>query len=172
LPDGKPLPSWLTFDHTTGKFAGNVPDDIITGAIPPSGGNIPQPQANVVPQTITIEVVAHDSKCNITITDFEVKLTPVKDHKGVWHMVPSDPKRLARDAGIDADFGLQPTDVTLPNGEHVLWHAEHAFDKAGAETAHMPSGRIGFSDQLKHHGMHAMRADRLALLESFRQLTR
>ncbi len=53
LPDGQPLPSWLHFDAATGKFAGVVPQDILTGSIPPDGGTATPPNASNNPPSIT-----------------------------------------------------------------------------------------------------------------------
>jgi hypothetical protein len=167
LADGKPVPSWLNLNTGAHKVAGLVPDDIIMDSIPPTAGNLLNSPRTVVPQTITIEVVARDSKGNVAITDFTVDLATKTVHKndhGAWNASPNDATR--------GPWTLYPQrDAALPlAADHVLWQAEPPLDLDRVTLARAvdqaPVGRSGFSDQLNAHGMHA---DRSALLASLQQ---
>jgi VCBS repeat-containing protein len=167
LPDGRPLPSWLAFNTETGKFAGLVPDDVLTGSVRPDGGIAAQSPAEPRPQSMTIEVVARDSKGNMAIIDFTLDLSvPAgrKVDKQGWNMLPGG-------KALDP-WGPNHRDVVLPAaGDHVLAHGGPVFDLDRVRAHHeaAPAGRAGFSDQLKSHGWHAVSAGRTALLESLRQ---
>jgi hypothetical protein len=56
----------------------------------------------------------------------------------------------------------------------VLWHDGTAIDIDHARSLHAtdltPAGRAGLSDQFKTHGWRAASAERMALLESLRQV--
>jgi hypothetical protein len=175
LADGEPLPSWLklnvNLDTGTGQVACLVPDDIITSSTPRDDGVVTWPDAgqSEVPQTVTIEVVARDSKGNVVITEFTVDLATKAVHKndrGAWNASPNDATR-------GAWTPYPQRDAALPlAADHVLWQAGPPLDLDRVTLARSldqaPVGRSGFSDQIKTHGMHAVRADRLALLESLR----
>jgi large repetitive protein len=184
LPDGKPLPDWLQFNAGNGKFAGHVPDDILTGSIRSDGGVFTGPGNSSLPQSITIEVIARDSRGNISIMDFTVDLpvkTQQKADKHGWNVPPDhgalDPWghiQRRRDLATHLGDGLH-RDIALPvPADHVRWHDGAAIDidRAGSLQAadHTPPGRAGLSDQLKNHGWHAASAERMALLESLRQV--
>jgi large repetitive protein len=182
LPDGKPLPAWLQFNAETGKFAGLVPDDILTGSIRPDGGIVSRPDSAVLPQSITIEVIARDSHGNISIMDFTIDLTVKTLHKADkhgWNVLPGglDPWgqiQPRRDLAGNSGDGLH-RDIALPvTADHVLWHDGAAIDIARARSLQAtdltPAGRAGLSEQLKTHGWRAASAERMALLESLRQV--
>ena len=183
LPDGKPLPTWLQFNAENGKFAGLVPDDILTGSIGPNGGIVTSPGNGnpVLPQSITIEVIARDSHGNISIMDFTIDLTVQKGDKHGSNELPGhrvlDPWgqiRPQRELALNAGDG-QHRNIALPvTADHVLWHDGAAIDIDRARslqaTDHTPVGRAGLSDQLKTHGWRAASAERTALLESLRQV--
>ena len=117
---------------------------------------------SIVPQLITIEVLARDSKGNVAITEFTVDLsapTPHKADKHGWNALPD---------AIDFASG--------PHRDFTLWHGAPAFDADRVQTDHAsdraPIGRAGFSDQIKNHGWHAVAAQRMALLDSLQQAGR
>jgi hypothetical protein len=186
LPNGAPLPSWLQFNAETGKFAGLVPDDILTGSIRPDGGFTTGPGNSVLPQSITIEVTARDSKGDISVIDFTIDLSQKTQQHG-WNMSPEhralDPRdpldpwgqiRPRRHLALDSGFGPH-RDLTLPiSADHVLWHDRAAIDidqvRSMQAAERVPAGRAGFSDQLRTHGWHAVTAERTALLDSLRQV--
>jgi microcystin-dependent protein len=170
LANGQPLPTWLQFNQDTGQFAGLVPDDnnVETGSIEPDGGIRGQPHdpnmASIVPQLITIEVLARDSKGNVAITEFTIDLSAPTPHKGDkhgWNVLPNN-------GAIDSASG--------PHRDIALWHGAPAFDADRVQPDHAsdraPIGRAGFSDQIKNHGWHAAAAQRMALLDSLQQAGR
>ena len=110
LADGQPLPAWLHFDTQNGQFAGLLPDDnnIATGSLEPDAAIPGQPHdpngPAIIPQSITIEVLARDSKGNMSITEFTIDLSAPMPHKGDkhgWNVLPraapliSPPARIA-----------------------------------------------------------------------------
>jgi len=184
LADGQPLPSWLHFNSNTGQFAGLLPDDIATGSIGPEGDGGHPHGPNLPHQSITIEVLARDSKGNLAITDFTIDLSALKPHvreKHGWNVLPGDgtvdpfaTNRRGRDHVIDLAALAAHRDVApLHAMDRVLWHNVAAFDTGRAHGNHShdpaPAGRAGLSDQIKGLGWHAASADRMALLESLRQ---
>jgi hypothetical protein len=182
LPDGKPLPTWLQFNAETGKFAGLVPDDILTGSIGPDDGFVSRPDGLVQPQSITIEVIARDSRGNISIMDFTVDLSVKTLHKADkhgWNVLPGglDPWgqiRPRRDLTSNSGDDLHREFALPVTADHVLWHDGAAIDIDHARSLHAtdlpPAGRAGLSDQFKTHGWRAASAERMALLESLRQV--
>ena len=87
LADGSPLPSWLVFDATTGKFAGLLPDgmlasldleqgsvDVVTGALPPNSSVNGPSASGTNPERLEVRVVARDSQGNIAIMTFTIVL--------------------------------------------------------------------------------------------------
>ena len=172
LADGKPLPSWLAFNPNAGKFAGIVPD-ILTGSIPPGsavtgspsgGGNLQAP-----PEQITIELVARDSKGNISILDFTIDLTGNTKHAHHgWNLPTRDPWTAApqrQQAALGAHH-----DIVLPPA--LDGAADHAHSGRGhaADRAHVPAGRAGLSSQLASLGWRGIDAGRTALLDSLRHI--
>jgi len=182
LPDSKPLPIWLQFNAETGKFAGLLPDDILTGSIRSDGGITTSPDNSVPPQSITIEVIARDSRGNISIMDFTVDLSVKTLHKADkhgWNVLPGglDPWgqiRPRRDLASNSGDGLHREFALPVTADHVLWHDGTAIDIDHARSLHAtdltPAGRAGLSDQFKTHGWRAASAERMALLESLRQV--
>ena len=168
LADGQPLPAWLHFDTRNGQFAGLLPDDsnIATGSLEPDAAIPGQPgDPNVpaiVPQSITIEVIARDSKGNMSITDFTIDLSVRTPPKHGWNTVPGH--------NAFAHWGMLRGTTPVLSGEPISWHHGSAadIDRGGLVHAaeHVPAGRVGFSEQLKVHGLHALNADRAALLKN------
>jgi hypothetical protein len=190
LADGRPLPAWLQFNRDTGRFAGVLPDDIATGSVPPGGdGGITRhdydPNApQTLSQSITIEVLARDSKGKLAITDFTIDLSALKPHntdKHGWNVLPGDgavdpfaTNRRGRDHVIDLAALATGRDVApLHAMDHVLWRDLSALDTDRAHGNHgndpVPAGRAGLSDQIKGLGWRAATAERMALLDSLRQ---
>jgi hypothetical protein len=186
LADGKPLPGWLQFDNHTGHFAGLVPDDIIvTGSIGPDGGEIGRLNDTtrpVTPQTVTIEVVARDSKGNLAVIDFTIDLPTKTLHKAErhgWNVLPGDKvldrwaTNRGRDTVIDLAIGADRDIAAQHAMDRVQWHSVSAVDidrdHDNQVDDRAPAGRAGLSDQIKSHGWHAAVAERTALLESLRQ---
>jgi hypothetical protein len=180
LSDGRPLPSWLRFDPSNGQFAGLVPDDILTGSLPPTAGGVPRPGAGgmTVPDTITIEVIARNAKGDISILDFTLDLTgknPIKTGRHGWNLPNGrtfdrtfDPWTLERQrAG-----GGPLRDVAIPASwdrasEQALPHGRgHDMDHPGAHQ--IPAGRAGLSAQLATLGSRGIDSGRTALLDSLR----
>jgi hypothetical protein len=166
LPDGKPLPDWLHFDTQTGKFAGIVPGDVLTGSLPQNGGDTGGNQGGLIPDKLTVEVVATDAKGDIAIIDFTINLKPDNNHHG-WNL-PRDLRNLA------------PIELPHQHAQFLPQHglpgpllaAAHGHDNGHDHGAgHVLAGRAGLSQQLAGHGLHGMHADRMALLESLRHAT-
>jgi VCBS repeat-containing protein len=175
LSDGRPLPSWLRFDGNSGQFAGLVPDDILTGSLPPAAGGVPGAGAGAggmaVPDTITIEVIARNAKGDISILDFTLDLTgknPIKTGRHGWNLPNGrtfDPWTLQR-AG-----GGALRDVAIPASwdrasDHVPHGRGHDMDDPGAHQ--VPAGRAGLSAQLATLGSRGIDSGRTALLDSLR----
>ena len=170
LADGQPLPAWLHFDTQNGQFAGLLPDDsnIATGSLEPDAAIPGQPHdpngPAIIPQSITIEVLARDSKGNMSITEFTIDLSAPMPHKGDkhgWNVLP-------KSGAVDSASG--------PHRDIALWHGAPAFNADRVQSDHTndraPIGRAGFSDQIKNHGWHAAAAQRMALLDSLQQAGR
>jgi len=164
LPDGKPLPSWLSFNTETGKFAGQVPDDIMTASIPGGAGG---GQADALTK-ITIQVTAMDSKGDISLVTFTIDLAaPAQPGKG-GHLDPWGPGEFKRHAL--APYGDLVLPVDAAAWQHALRHGGLGPDGShDLRTDHGPAGRVGLSDQLKTIGWRGLHADRMALLASLRQ---
>jgi hypothetical protein len=177
LADGQPLPSWLHFDPTHGQFAGLVPDNLLTGSLPPTAGGVPGGGAGTgamaVPDTLTIEVVARNSKGDISILEFTIDLTgknPIKTGRHGWNLPNGrtfDPWAIERQRG-----GLAAhRDVAIPaswdGASDALPHGRgHDADRPGGH--HVPAGRAGLSAQLATLGTRGIDAGRTALLDSLR----
>jgi hypothetical protein len=163
LPDGQPLPDWLHFNAETGKFAGIVPGAVLTGSLPQDGGNTGGNQGGLIPDKLTVEVVATDAKGDIAIIDFTINLKPDNGTHHGWNL-PSDLRNLAP--------------IELPH-QHAQFLPQHGLPgpllAAGGGhdhgAGHALAGRAGLSQQLAGHGLHGMHADRMALLESLRHAT-
>jgi hypothetical protein len=161
LPDGKPLPDWLHFNPATGKFAGLVPGDVLTGTIPPGGGDTGGGnQGSLVPDTLTVEVIGRDAKGDIAIIDFTINLKPDKGTHHGWNL-PRDFRNIAPAIEL-------PHQHALLAPHHGLAAPHHAAVGHDLGYGH---GRAGLSQQLASHGLHGMHADRMALLESLRHAT-
>jgi Domain of unknown function (DUF4347) len=164
LQDGQPLPDWLHFNAETGKFAGIVPDNLTgTGSLPHDGGNTGGNQGGLVPDKLTVEVVATNAKGDIAIIDFTINLKPDNGTHHGWNL-PGDLRNLApielphQHAQFLPHHGL-PGPLLAAGGGH-----DHG-------AGHALAGRAGLSRQLAAHGLHGMHADRMALLESLRHAT-
>jgi hypothetical protein len=172
LIDGQPLPSWLHFDATDGKFAGLVPDDILTGSIGPDGNlggggpaHGPGPMGQVLSDKITIEVIARDSLGDISIIDFTINLKPENGTHHGWNLPPG--LRIIAPPATDTRHAqaVSPHDLLAP----VDHAAANEQDLHAAERSAVPAhGRAGLTAQLGAMGWRGMQADRMALLESLR----
>ncbi|MBV8776763.1 MAG: hypothetical protein JO258_06150, partial [Alphaproteobacteria bacterium] len=173
LADGQPLPSWLHFDGATGKFAGLVPDDILTGSIPGNGGvngsgpgndggsrnGGAQPPAATLSDELMIKVIARDSKGNISILEFPIKLAPGTDGDHHTLNLP-DLLHAAASAKVWTQHAQDLALAPMRHGEIVV--------HGGA--LHEAAGRAGLSAQLDSLGWRGMHAQRMALLESLRSM--
>jgi hypothetical protein len=184
--NGDPLPDWLKFDPATGSFAGLPPDyavasiepdqsadnNIVTGALPPkpdlgmAGANAP-----VTPNTITVEVLARDSKGNIAVTVFTIDLRAHTAGKQGWNVqsfgharhasLPTmSPELAAIEAAVgDVSRSLEPF---VSRGMPAR-HGEAIFV---GERETVPAGRAGLTQQLASIGWRSIDAQRNALLAS------
>ncbi|MDB5501692.1 MAG: hypothetical protein JWR89_1594, partial [Tardiphaga sp.] len=189
--NGDPLPDWLTFDSVSGKFAGLPPDgmvasiggepidsnDVQTGALPPN------PDAGVVPpatpqaaKTITVEVLARDSKGNVAVTTFVIELRPAAGKQG-WDIdrmpamrhaaLPlSSPELAAIEAAVRDVTGRDTADLLAPFAIRGLSARGDAIVVGAADA---PAGRAGLSEQMAGIGWRAMTAQTHALLASLQQ---
>ena len=166
LADGQPLPTWLHFDTQNGQFAGLLPDNTATGSLTDGGFGTKPNDKPLLPEKITIEVVARDSHGNISITDFVIDISVRTPPKHSWNVLPGH-------GGFEHWGMLRDTAVPL-TGEPILWDGELATDIGRDGVIHVadpvPAGRAGFSEQLKVHGLHALNADRAALLKNLRHV--
>jgi hypothetical protein len=189
--NGDPLPDWLKFDPATGTFAGLPPDNlvasiepeqsldnnIVTGALPlrPDLG-ITGPNAPAKPLTITVEVLARDSKGNIAVTVFTIDLRTHTAGKQGWNI-----DRNARPLGGERHASLPMISPELAAIEAALrdvarepWvsrgtsvrHGDSISAGSGEST---PAGRAGLTEQLASIGWRSMAAQRNALLASLQQ---
>jgi hypothetical protein len=187
--NGDPLPDWLKFDPATGTFAGLPPDNavaslepdqsadnnIVTGSIPPksdlgiAGANTP-----ATPNTITVEVLARDSKGNIAVTVFTIDLRAHTAGKQGWNIDWTRPFATERHAAMPmtspelAAIEAAVRDATRPLEPFALHgmpvrHGDSISVGAG-EAA--PAGRAGLTEQLASIGWRSMAAQRNALLAS------
>jgi len=168
--NGDPLPDWLKFDPTTGTFAGLPPDNavasiepdqasdsnIVTGALPPDPTLGATPPATAAkPQTITIQVLARDSKGNVAMTTFTIDLRPRTAGKQGWNIAPLGHERHAELTPELAAIEAAVRDVTRP---------AELFAHGTVDAS--PTGRAGLSEQLAGIGWRSMAAQRNALLAS------
>jgi VCBS repeat-containing protein len=188
--NGDPLPDWLKFDPATGTFAGLPPDNavasiepdqsadnnIVTGALPPNPdlGIGPGSNAPAKAQTITIEVLARDSKGNIAVTTFTIDLRAHPAGKQGWNVQPLGPARHASLATLSPELAAieaavrdvtQSVEPFAARGIPVR-HGD-AIAVSSAEAA--PAGRAGLTEQLASIGWRSMAAQRNALLASLQQ---
>jgi VCBS repeat-containing protein len=194
--NGDPLPEWLKFDPATGSFAGLPPDNavasiepdqsadnnIVTGALPPSHdrglGIGAGPNAPVAPNTITVEVLARDSKGNIAVTVFTIDLRAHTAGKQGWNLDRNEPsfgpgrhgslpmmspELAAIEAAVrDAAGPFEPFTLRgLP--------VRHSDSIAGGIREAAPTGRAGLTEQLASIGWRSMDAQRNSLLASLQQ---
>jgi hypothetical protein len=110
--------------------------------------------------------------------DLSVKTLHKADKHG-WNVLPGglDPWgeiRPPRDLAGNSGDGLHRGFALPVTADHVLWHDRAAIDIDHAQSLHAtdlpPAGRAGLSDQFKAHGWRAASAERMALLESLRQV--
>jgi hypothetical protein len=184
--NGDPLPDWLKFDPATGTFAGLPPDgavasiepdqsadnNIVTGALPPNpdlGMAGPNPPSKA--QTITVEVLARDSKGNIAVTVFTIDLRPHFAGKQGWNARPFGTERHASQPMLSPELAAIEAavrDVTRPLEPFALRgmpvHHGDSISIGAGETA--PAGRAGLTEQLASIGWRSMAAQRNALLAS------
>jgi VCBS repeat-containing protein len=191
--NGDPLPDWLKFDPITGTLAGLPPDgmvasierrgasdndsDIATSSLPldPSAGLGPSPVAPAG-KTITVEVLARDSRGNVAATVFTIELRPRAGKQGWdtdWNVVPNgtrhaglpevSPELAAIEAAVrDATGTVEPFTIrglSLRQGDAIMLGAREA----------PPAGRAGLSEQMAAIGWRAMNAQTNALLASLQQ---
>ena len=172
LAGGQPLPAWLHFDTQNGQFAGLLPDDsnIATGSLEPDTGMPGQPRdpngPAIIPPSITIEVIARNSRGNISITDFTIDLSVRTPPKHGWNTAPGH--------NAFAHWGMLRDATPVPSAEPIFWHHGSAPDIDRGALVHAaeraPAGRVGFSEQLKVHGLHALNADRAALMKNLQHI--
>jgi hypothetical protein len=186
--NGDPLPDWLKFDPATGKFAGLPPEgaiasiepasssdnDVVTGSLPPKPDDGVAGPYPATPHTITIEVLARDSKGNVAVTVFTIDLQIHSAGKQSWNAQPfggarhaslpmRSPELAAIEAAVrDATRPLEPFALRGLTGGHG-----DAISTSAAETA--TAGRAGLTEQLASVGWRSMAAQRDALLASLQQ---
>jgi hypothetical protein len=165
LANGQPLPSWLHFDAESGKFAGLVPDDL-TGSIAPDGGTTgDHHHSGAMSGALTIEVIARDSKGDISIIDFTINLKPGSHHTwnlpGLQNVAPLPAETQHRHA-----LSAPHRDLVLPV-DYAAGHGRTLHTDRG-DASYGPAGRAGLSAQLDGLGWRGMQADRMALLDSLR----
>jgi VCBS repeat-containing protein len=188
--NGDPLPDWLKFDSVTGTFAGLPPDgavasiepdqsgdDIVTGALPPNPDlGVAGPNAPAKLQTITVEVLARDSKGNIAVAVFTIDLRSHVAGKQGWNI-----DRNAHPFGTERHASLPMTSPELAAIEAAVHGATvepfalrgmpvrygDAISVGAGDAA--PAGRPGLTEQLGSIGWRSMAAQRNALLASLQQ---
>jgi hypothetical protein len=132
---------------------------------------IANPNAPAKPQTITIEVLARDSKGNFAVTTFTIDLRAHPAGKQGWNVQPFGPTRHASLATLSPELAAIEAAVrdATPSVEPFaargmpVRHGE-AVSAGSAETA--PAGRAGLTEQLASVGWRSMDAQRNALLAS------
>jgi trimeric autotransporter adhesin len=185
--DGKPLPDWLKFNPATGTFAGLPPDNALASLAPDQSsdnnivtGNLKQDfdgkSGRHAPgsSSITIEVLARDSKGNVAVTVFTIDLQPQKAGQHGWNMRPFGVERHASLETLSPELAAIEAavrDVTRPVEPFAIHdllvrHGE-PISVGGHETA--PVGRAGLTEQLASIGWRSMAAQRNALLASLQQ---
>jgi len=142
LADGSPLPTWVSFDSTTGTFTGVVPESLTDTIL------------NVV-------VTAQDESGKQTSATFQIHITVSAEQAGL--LPPSQP--VIDLAGGDA---VQPE---TPDGDaiEIEIHALTALLAVGMPAIPAAAGsdprRTGFYGQIEH-AAHGFEVERMALLES------
>ncbi|MET0983431.1 MAG: hypothetical protein ABWY02_15105, partial [Telluria sp.] len=130
-------------------------------------------------KTITVEVVARDSKGNVAVTTFVIELRPRTGKQG-WYMdwnMPGDarhvalpaasPELAAIEAAVRDATGREAAGIAEPFAIRGLVPAHRDAIVIGAvETA---PGRAGLSEQMAGIGWRAMTAQTNALLASLQQ---
>ena len=185
--DGKPLPDWLKFNPATGTFAGLPPENAVASLAPDLSSD-----NNIVTGTlkqdfndgsgrhapgsssITIEVLARDSKGNVAVTVFTIDLQPHHAGQHGWNMQPFGVERHASLETLSPELAAIEAavrDVTRPVEPFAIHdmpvrHGD-TISVGGHETA--PVGRAGLTEQLASIGWRSMAAQRNALLASLQQ---
>ncbi|WP_246785212.1 DUF4347 domain-containing protein [Bradyrhizobium sp. S69] len=185
--DGTPLPDWLKFDPATGTFAGLPPENAVASLAPDLSSdnnivtgtlrqNFNDGSGRHAPgsSSITIEVLARDSKGNVAVTVFTIDLQPHKAGQHGWNMQPFGVERHASLVPLSPELAAIEAavrDVTRPVEPFAIHgmpvgHGE-PISVGGHETA--PVGRAGLTEQLASIGWRSMAAQRNALLASLQQ---
>jgi len=191
--NGDPLPDWLKFDPATGTFAGLPPDgavasleperstdnNIVTGALPPKAGidSGATTAGSATPKTITIEVMARDSKGNMAVTVFTIDLRSPTAGKHGWNMERHAPLGHQRAVSLPmpsaelAAIEAAVRDVARPIEPLALrgLSIDHRDAISVGARESLPAGRAGLTEQLASIGWRSMAAQRDALLASLRQ---
>jgi Bacterial Ig domain/Bacterial Ig-like domain len=185
--DGQPLPDWLKFDPATGTFAGLPPDNAVASLAPDQStdnnivtGTLKQDfndgSGRHAPgsSSITIEVLARDSKGNVAVTVFTIDLQPHNAGQHGWNMQPFGVERHASLATLSPELAAIEAavrDVTRPVEPFAIHgmpvHHGDTISVGAHET--VPVGRAGLTEQLASIGWRSMAAQRNALLASLQQ---
>ncbi|MCU1500124.1 MAG: hypothetical protein JWM47_4077, partial [Acidimicrobiales bacterium] len=189
--NGDPLPDWLKFDPATGTFVGLPPDGAVASIEPDQSldDNLAtasvSPRENLgagpsapAPKTITVEVLARDSKGNVAVTIFTIDLRPRNFGKQGWN-TDWTIQRFA-----DVRDGRHPTvSAELAAIEAAVRDATRPFEPFGSDEKPArhgsevsigfdvppPAGRAGLSAQMAGIGWRSIEAQRNALLASLQQ---
>jgi hypothetical protein len=156
LQGDEPLPDWLKFDGTTAQFAGRMPDDVVTGSLPPVGSDPALLGGSPDPKPVTVVVTGFDTKGNRVILIFSIR--PASGATGIQGALSPDLDRWADRAPAIADLLLHRMATEWPG-----------LIRDAQPGGHTPDGRLGLSVQLGSLGSRGLAAERLALLESLRQ---
>jgi Domain of unknown function (DUF4347)/Bacterial Ig domain/Cadherin-like domain/SdrD B-like domain/Bacterial Ig-like domain len=185
--DGKPLPDWLKFNPATGTFAGIPPENAVASLAPDQSSD-----NNIVTGTlqqdfndgsgrhapgsssITIEVLARDSKGNVAVTVFTIDLKPHSAGQHGWNRQPFGVERHASLTPLSPELAAIEAavrDVTRPVEPFAIHGMAVGHGDAISVGAHetVPAGRAGLTEQLASIGWRSMAAQRNALLASLQQ---
>ena len=160
LADGSLLPTWVSFDSTTGTFTGVVPElstDIV----------------------LNVVVTAQDESGKQTSATFQIHITVSEEQAGL--LPPSQPvidlagadipQPETKDMLVEPPSGQSPADNTEPEGDaiEIEIHALAALLAVGMPAIPAAAGsdprRTGFYGQIEH-AAHGFETERMALLES------
>jgi hypothetical protein len=186
--NGDPLPDWLKFDPADGTFAGLPPDNavasiepdqsadntVVTGALLPNSDLGAGPHTLATPNTVTVEVLARDSKGNTAMTVFTIDLRSHIAGKQGWNVQPFGHQRHASLPMMSPELAAIEAavhEVTRPL-EPVALHGapvRHGDEVADGISEAAPTGRAGLTEQLASIGRRSMNAQRDALLASLQQ---
>jgi hypothetical protein len=176
----------LKFDSVTGSFVGLPPGDAVASLAPDQSsdnnivtGSLKQDfdggsgRNEAGSSTITIEVLARDSKGNVAVTVFTIDLH--NNGKHGWNTPPFGIERHAalapplspELAAIEAAVH-DATRVIEPFGLHGMPVRHGDTPSAGSYEA-APAGRAGLTEQMAQVGWRSMAAQRNALLASLQQ---